>query len=843
MAKLTNFLLCLSVLIGTATLRSHAQNNSIPMKWNEKAAALKTQQDSKNLPAKAPTIDANGAVTEPAGEKLDFSQSYYMVDAWGVSAVGGEKAEIYYDKDNATVYIKKLFEDYMGECYYAQGKIVEGDLENGVVEFSTEAPMYYCYGTLLYIGIAEINSAQDGFNYLEGCNSFKFYIKDGVWTCPDCLALLDKNDVEGGFYWVQYDYRYIPVNLEEMIPVTTPAGAESSHYFSSNDGTNLGIVKIYRDGDDFYFNNVFGYGYTFKGSLTANNTLEVEVPQLVSADNYFIYLNASDANGNPKNVDKITFEYDPKSGDIYDSSGILALFSGNRFLYGNLMYGNLEFLKFLPEEEPVEIPEGVEQKRYFMSTGYDLQGNHKAGLMKIAKDGNDIYFMKVDNSSYDVIMKGVLDPSDNTVTIDLNQIIGVNGSRFLGLAAAKQYIVEVEDAYDDPYNEIRYTIDEDKSTVTMHYDPATEIYTCDDVLAVIDAQRRVLSFSFITPTYSPVNEPYVVPFNAVIDEYVFTPEGEANNAKVVKIARDGDDFYFIHSSDRIFYGKLTEDGKVTVAIPQTIGYGTNEQGVFLRVGSTERVYTPDDVDLQVRSWKQWTDDEGVNQLVFDFNEGLNTFSCDNKFSFVTLSNGYELETASGFTYETYRKGLFTPADPTDLELADKKEDYWGNQQRFCFSFVIPCKDSDGKYLPYDNISYSIYFDDEVFAFTPAEYPKTFTVEVTEVPFNHPATTEITAAAWNDNMRRVYLYSLPENKLGVQSIYTYGGEQKRSAIVYVDIEQTGLSAASLKASLPIDVQYYDLSSRRVSKPSHGMYIKKTMYENGTSASEKCMVNQE
>lgn len=803
----------------------------------------------QNSPRREASTGANGEIRVPSGTPYDYLYSYYMIDAWGESNIAGSHVQLYYDSTDNSVYIENFLPSYMGDCYYVGGKLISGDLQNGVLEMDARKAVYYSWGEWLMLIVAYYNEQTGDFYVKENESTFKLNIKDGVITNnSDYLALASvTNDTD--VYWLQANICLDPIDMSAAKIVEIPANAVLSHYYQTVNDSDESIATVYRDGNDFFFTNIFGQDFTFKGVLGDDNRIAVEMPQLVKMGDEFVYVNTYYPSGNSYQAgsgETVYFDYD--AGDIsYYGGAPIALFSGNKYLYLSYEspYASLDLVKFTDEEEPTVVPASAAQRLYTMSTGYDYQGNHKGGLMKIARDGNTVYFLRVDNNNYDVVMKGELDPATNKVTVSLSQIIGVRNSTFLGLSLAKQSVVEIEDYYAGDYNEIRYVYDEaTPASITIDYDPETETYKCNDVLAIIDAKRHTVSIALINPSYSPVDDVAAVPSDAETNEYVFCKDGDVNNSNVVYISRKGDDFYFVHPSpnsqveEMTIHGVLNADGKIEIAVPQLVAYGTKDQGAFLRVGSWDRVYTPEDVDLQVRSWVQFTDDD-VDSISFDFDEGLHEFDFDGYFSFVQFSDNKEILKADGPSYKPYVTGAFEPAAPTDLAIYGKSEDYWGNYQRYRLDFLVPCQAVDGTYLPYDNISFRLYFNDEPFVFTPDEYPLTFTDEVIDVPFNHPASSEIPHPIWNSNMRQVYLYSLPSEKIGVQSCYTFEGVSIYSEISYLDL--TSLGIENITNEIPVNVQYYDVWGRETNGSQPGLTIVKKTYPDGRVVSEKIMVN--
>lgn len=70
--------------------------------------------------------------------------------------------------------------------------------------------------------------------------------------------------------------------------------------------------------------------------------------------------------------------------------------------------------------------------------------------------------------------------------------------------------------------------------------------------------------------------------------------------------------------------------------------------------------------------------------------------------------------------------------------------------------------------------------------------------------------------------------------------TIGLESHQVNIVFVNGDYTGIGSA--KAGRKVcSVTYYDLSGQKTDRPSHGVYMKKTTYADGTSTVRKCVLH--
>lgn len=175
-------------------------------------------------------------------------------------------------------------------------------------------------------------------------------------------------------------------------------------------------------------------------------------------------------------------------------------------------------------------------------------------------------------------------------------------------------------------------------------------------------------------------------------------------------------------------------------------------------------------------------------------------------------------------------GAATPQDPEIVEVMNYMPEFgYGG-----FLFDLPLLGTDGEVLDRKNYTYIVYMDDEPYTFNPDEYPGV-EVPMTEIPYDFQdgesedfrveGITHI--VCW-----RTDGYS----KVGVQGLYTVGGETKRSNIV----SYTMVGVDSINADEAQSVEYYDLTGARVIDPAAGLYIKKVNFKSGKTLTTKVVV---
>ena len=151
-------------------------------------------------------------------------------------------------------------------------------------------------------------------------------------------------------------------------------------------------------------------------------------------------------------------------------------------------------------------------------------------------------------------------------------------------------------------------------------------------------------------------------------------------------------------------------------------------------------------------------------------------------------------------------------------------------------FTIPTTDVDGYKLNENKLYYNIILDDEVYTFDPETYIGLSTA-MTDIPYNFQDNVNFDIYI-NNGRHTVYLYTTDFEFVGIQSIYTAGGEVNRSEMATVKnpshsgIEEIGSGAQA------IATRYYDAFGRELpAAPATGLYLQRTTYSNGTTSTIK------
>ena len=176
----------------------------------------------------------------------------------------------------------------------------------------------------------------------------------------------------------------------------------------------------------------------------------------------------------------------------------------------------------------------------------------------------------------------------------------------------------------------------------------------------------------------------------------------------------------------------------------------------------------------------------------------------------------------------------TPAMPifTDADLSINNSAGWS-----VLHFTIPTEDTEGYKMNENKLYYNIILDDEVFTFDPETYIG-FTSPMTDIPYKFEDNVNFDIYIGGNGRHTVYLYTTDYEVVGVQSIYTAGGEVNRSDIAYVtNPNASGINEVASGAEV-VETRYYDLTGRQLpTAPATGLFLQQSTYSNGTTATIK------
>ena len=298
-------------------------------------------------------------------------------------------------------------------------------------------------------------------------------------------------------------------------------------------------------------------------------------------------------------------------------------------------------------------------------------------------------------------------------------------------------------------------------------------------------------------------------------------------------------------------GQLSEDGKtISVPLGQYVAY--NEEygyGLILSWGATEAIDLGDDF-----YWVMFTPDDNVEAVTYavDAEQGTITMVGSEGDAFAEEPNNWNALGLAGVWSDDLSvatiewKTVWTPlgdaapavpANPEALEFFDCGSAVDGFTR---FDFNINLQDVDGNPLNSDNVTYSIFTDDDqLFTFDYETYGLNngFDADMTEIPYGF--------SGYDFYLKRVYFYRTNEGddpffnwRIGIQVYYTVDGVRNSSDIVYLEVypnPYNGIEGLQTTKTVSSE-RYYNLAGQQVSQPT-GIAIKVTTYNDGTTTTTK------
>lgn len=325
---------------------------------------------------------------------------------------------------------------------------------------------------------------------------------------------------------------------------------------------------------------------------------------------------------------------------------------------------------------------------------------------------------------------------------------------------------------------------------------------------------------------TPVNETLVTP-PANIEPEVFSYSYVASKfqqATLVNVVKDGNAIYVQGLAPALpeiwLKGEYTADGKqVTFKSGQFMGAAQYVH--FFTAAHMNPNASADNPDEPA-----WIKDDA---LICNVNaDGRIEFNPDRDLAITIAGDiAYNITPRALALYnETGAK----PAKPVITELVWMEVDF--------LAFVQPTYDVDGMYLNPENLSWRMYYDNQLFTFETWEYWN-LGENTTEIPYGFEDNWDF--IFYNDvGEQLVAIYNSDWRSIGIESVYRVGDKEYVSERAYYGEIPTGLENIETAHGDIVDSVYHDLAGRRIAKPTGGIYIRTDRYSDGTVRTRKVSV---
>ncbi|MBD5289885.1 MAG: hypothetical protein HDS26_04280 [Bacteroides sp.] len=280
-------------------------------------------------------------------------------------------------------------------------------------------------------------------------------------------------------------------------------------------------------------------------------------------------------------------------------------------------------------------------------------------------------------------------------------------------------------------------------------------------------------------------------------------------------------------SDQAVVGKI-DGNKVTFANGQYLGeYWDNNTLAFFDAGRAVEI---------TEGGETYKSFEITDNITFDWDKENNVLQSSGAFCissspekviyYLMIENPY-------ITIPDENPVVTSIQNPVITSFYDVDEEYDYDAELY---FDIPTVTADHQILDTNRLYYEVFMDGDLFTFYDDEYelPEGMT-EMTEVPFGYYSEDSYDFDASGVNHSFTF-HTRGFESLGVRIVYKADDKVIYSDIVYAPgYEGTGISATT--AQNIESIRYFDLSGRAVSRPAAGIFVKQTIFCDGTVKTSK------
>lgn len=298
---------------------------------------------------------------------------------------------------------------------------------------------------------------------------------------------------------------------------------------------------------------------------------------------------------------------------------------------------------------------------------------------------------------------------------------------------------------------------------------------------------------------------------------------------IVNVAIEGSDIYVngLNQNQPDLWVKGTLDGDKA----------TFNRNSYLGIDTANKVYSY--FMPSTAYWEYYEDYEAYeptvdfkDQIVFDYDAEKQALTCND--THISIVFGMKSPYVNFFYGEPGMEPYTEVAGTPQQVIFDTYNAYDETYGFGNIAFYINSYSEEGDYMNPAKVYYNMYFDDELFTFYPDEYVY-FTEEMTDIPYTFADNYDIYA---DGELHNVYFYSTGFSKIGVQVTYTGGDETHKSEIAWYYTDTEGIENAGSESLGAIrSVSYTDMSGRKVTSPSKGVFVKSITYSDGSTRNVK------
>jgi len=446
-------------------------------------------------------------------------------------------------------------------------------------------------------------------------------------------------------------------------------------------------------------------------------------------------------------------------------------------------------------QTPVTPPDGIQYENYTLGgymMYYDENENQKEETVNrsvlVGINGNDIYISGMCYYMPEAWIKGTFNSNKTAITVASPQFWGSYGDQYpIWFQAALS-----QGKTSSFPSSVTWSYNAETGAITM---PDTFFYYEVSGTTDKDTWYNLYGYMSLVKSSSITGEVVTLPEGVTAVDYLFTAKNYTNedDSHPMKVAISGNDVYMNGISEILpeAWIKGTIEGqKVTFGANQYLGpYEYNGQILNF-------FFNPS------------------NDVVFDYDATTGKFAATH---FVTSYEGGEYDEYSNIVITKVVEKAATPAKPEIVVI--------GNDQSGAprMGFDVPLNDTDGKPLVSSKLYLKFYIKtngvESDMIFTAAKY-QSLQEDLPMVPYGYTDN-------WDFFANAIYLYEdyTKWDMVGIQSVYTGGGEVHQSDINWLDIKAyiatdiNGIQSNAKKQDV-----IYNLQGQKVENVKKGIYIK-------------------
>lgn len=620
--------------------------------------------------------------------------------------------------------------------------------------------------------------------------------------------------------------------VSAMAQATPPADAtietwQATYAMSSSYGNDEGTeaMQVAFKGDDVYFNlpNPLKGNTWVKGTLNGDKAVFAKGQTIGSYAGVTYCL----AGSTGTDITDVVFDYNAEDGVFSLSDMFLLLNSGTTTVSYATYYTVFTVMRQTQQPDPEQQegqtpPTGADIETWNISYSFTSGGETETDTesMQVCFAGSSVYFNFPNPIKGNTWMRGTL--SGQTVTFAKGQEVGSYGGTtvyYMGLGEG--------DVLCD---------------IVFHYDSANRIFTLGDNWLLLNGSLTKVSVLgyFTAATITKGNGEEIKPDVVTPPEGLRTSEYSMTAANIffdqegwvtknvrynVRLGTSGNNVYvqgLCHSLPQTWIkGKRNaSDGELTFPSGQYYGSYKTPVGMtydFYFAAANYPTTNP-----------TWADEASFSydaQNVVYTSHDLIALN-----SSATEMNPYEFLAGVKLT-KIYDRAA-TPLAPVLTQLQPYSEE----AQYGCLQINIPVESTTGEGLLTDKLGYQIYAERDgqqsLYTFKTTLY-KYLTEEMTLVPYNFSDGYDFYLGG-----SAIYFYDdlKDATRIGVQSVYTGGGERHESEITWIDMPQAPAGIATV-ATATGTATYTDLAGRPVNRNYKGLVLKTVRLADGTVKTTK------